>query len=104
MGFFLRAPIERKVCDLDVGLGYPERCSRLRGPVCSTVKILHDLSSDRRKPGQFLSSIEVLVLVRKDHSKVTLCFLKKTYKADLTSSQKKKEKKKKKVLALIPLL
>lgn len=27
--------------------------------VCSTIKPLHDLSSDRRKPGQFLSSHEI---------------------------------------------
>jgi hypothetical protein len=36
--------------------------------VCSTFKILHDLSSNRRKPGWFLSpKLHGAFLVRKDH-------------------------------------
>jgi len=37
-----------------------------RNLVCSTIKILHDLSSDRRKPGRFLSVNNYDIIIRKD--------------------------------------
>lgn len=35
--------------------------------VCSTIKILHDLSLDRRESGQFLSIKNLIKFVRKDY-------------------------------------
>jgi hypothetical protein len=34
--------------------------------VCSTIKTLHDLSSDRREPDRFLSIKDYNIFVRKD--------------------------------------
>jgi len=35
--------------------------------VCSTIKILHDLSLDRREPDRFPSIINLDIFVRKDY-------------------------------------
>jgi len=51
----LRVLINKLVCDLDVELGHILGQS-LRNEVCSTDPPLHDLSSNRREPGWFLSS------------------------------------------------
>lgn len=40
--------------------------------VCSTIKILHDLSSDRREPDRFLSINRINVFVRKDFTFVII--------------------------------
>jgi hypothetical protein len=47
---FFRVLVDRKVCDLDVGLrwNFGVEALRILYYVCSTIKILHDLSSNRR--------------------------------------------------------
>merc|ERR1712117_606333 len=64
--------------DLDVGLGRV-KFKKFTSGLCSSCFILHDLSSDRRKTGQFLSS-NLTKIVRKE---LFVC-----------SMQKKKKKKK----------
>lgn len=42
------------------------KCKSLKFLICSIIKILHDLSSNRCKPGWFLSLMSNNILVRKD--------------------------------------
>ena len=62
----MRVLIGGGVCDLDVGLRLIFGAGAESDWVCSTFKILHDLSSDRREPGWFLSIIVFYTLVRED--------------------------------------
>jgi len=43
-----------EVCDLDVGLRRIFGAGAESDQVCSTFKILHDLSSNRREPGEII--------------------------------------------------
>lgn len=73
----MRVLIGRGVCDLDVGLRFifGVGAGKLYW-VCSTFKILHDLSSNRREPGWFLSIMEFYTLVREDQVfGIILCLL-----------------------------
>jgi len=55
-----------EVCDLDVGLRWIFGVGAESDWVFSTFKILHDLRSDRREPGWFLSIVMFYVLVREE--------------------------------------
>ena len=55
-----------EVCDIDVGLRWIFGVGAESDWVCSTFKILHDLRSDRREPGLFLSIMMFYVLVREE--------------------------------------
>ena len=51
-----RVLIDEGVYDLDVGSGHPNGAAAIKGSFVQRLTVLRDLSSDRRNPGQFLST------------------------------------------------